>query len=217
MTTAPSASARSVARFHAVPFVLDALDADQLGGHGHRLVDRNGEADALGAGPHGHVDADHFAVDVQQRSAGIAGVDAGVGLDQVVVALRIADLHRAVQGADDAAGDGVLVAIGVAHGDDRFADHQIARGAERDDRQLLRHVDLDHRQVVDRIGGNQLGHVIVAVGQRDFDLLHAVDDVEVGDDVAALVDDDAGAHAVYFARAFDAACGSSVGVSVFWP
>ena len=35
-----------------------------------------------------------------------------------------------------------------------------------------------------------------AVGQRDFDLLHAVDDVVVGEDVAALVDDDAGAHAV---------------------
>ena len=34
------------------------------------------------------------------------------------------------------------------------------------------------------------------VGQRDLDLLHAVDDVVIGQDVAALVDDDAGAHAV---------------------
>ena len=48
----------------------------------------------LGAGSHRHVDADHLAVDVQQRSAGIAGIDAGVGLDQIVVTLRIAHLHR---------------------------------------------------------------------------------------------------------------------------
>ena len=34
------------------------------------------------------------------------------------------------------------------------------------------------------------------VGQRHFDFLDAVDHVVVGQDVAAFVDDDAGAHAV---------------------
>ena len=65
---------------------------------------------------------------------------------------------------------------------------------------FLRHIDLDDRQVVYRIGRNQLGDACAAVGQRDLDFLHAVDHVEVGDDVAALVDHDAGAHAVHFVR-----------------
>ena len=57
------------------------------------MSDRNREADALGTLPHRHVDADHLAVDVHQRPARVAGIDAGIGLDQVLVALRIADLH----------------------------------------------------------------------------------------------------------------------------
>ena len=32
----------------------------------------------------------------------LPGIDAGVGLDQVFVALRVAHLHGAMQGADDA-------------------------------------------------------------------------------------------------------------------
>ena len=88
-----------------------------------------------GAGANGHVDADHVAVDVQQRAARVAGVDAGVGLDQVVVVLGVAHLHGAVQRADDAARDRMFVAVGVAHRDHRLAGHQIGRRADRSDRQ----------------------------------------------------------------------------------
>ena len=49
-----------------------------------------------------------------------------------------------------------------------------------------------------------LGDEIAAVGQRDFDFLHAIDDVEVGENIAPFVDHDAGAHAVDAPRAIAA-------------
>src|SRR5262249_3434748 len=69
----------------AVPEVAALAHAQHVGGRADHGVHGNGEADALGAGADGHVDADHFAVNVQQRAARIAGVDAGVGLDQLLV------------------------------------------------------------------------------------------------------------------------------------
>ena len=59
----------------AVPVIVQPFDRHQPCGRAHRLVDRDGEADALGAGPHGHVHADHLAIDVNQRAAGIARID----------------------------------------------------------------------------------------------------------------------------------------------
>ena len=65
-----------------------AADADHVGGDADHGVHRDGEADPLGAGADGDVDADQLAVDVHQRAARIAGVDAGVGLDQRLVGHR---------------------------------------------------------------------------------------------------------------------------------
>ena len=93
----------------------------------------------------------------KQRPARIAGVDAGVGLDQVVVRLRVADLHVAAQGADDAARDGLLVAERVAQGDDRFAVHQVGRRADANHGQRLVGRDLDDGQVGGWVVGDQLG------------------------------------------------------------
>ena len=180
-------------------------EASSADGHRDDLVDGDGEADALRAGADGHVDADHLAVDVQQRPARVAGIDAGVGLDQVVVELGVAHLDRAVQRADDAAGDRVLVAVGVADRDDRLARHQVGGGAERHHRQRRAGVDLDDGQIGFHVAGHQLGDVPLAVGQGDEDFADAVDHVIIGDDVAAGVDHHAGAHAV------DAAAGVGAG------
>jgi hypothetical protein len=60
---------------------------------------------------------------VEQRTAGVAGGDRGVGLDEVHQGLRLArragDL--AVQPGDDACGDRVLEAKGAADGEGSFA------------------------------------------------------------------------------------------------
>ena len=52
----------------------------------HRLgeVDRDREPDALRGACLGGVDADDVAGGVEQRAAAVAGVDRGVGLDEVV-------------------------------------------------------------------------------------------------------------------------------------
>ena len=75
--------------------------AHQLGGHPLDLVDRQGETDPLGPGPHRHVDPDQLALDVDQRTARVPRVDAGVGLDQVAIDLVVGERHVAMQGADD--------------------------------------------------------------------------------------------------------------------
>ena len=65
----------------------DRAVLDELVGDDHHHVDRNREADAFvaaaGAGD-GRVDADHFAAEVEQRAAAVAGVDGGIGLQEVL-------------------------------------------------------------------------------------------------------------------------------------
>jgi len=54
---------------------------------------------------------------------------------------------------------------------------------------------LDHREVRFRVGPEDLSAVFSFVGEADQDLVGALDDVEVGEDQAPLVDDDAGPEA----------------------
>jgi hypothetical protein len=61
-----------------------------LGGHRKADADR-----AAGRRDDQGVDADHFAVEVEQRAAGIAAVDGGVGLDVVVIGTRLMSRLRA--------------------------------------------------------------------------------------------------------------------------
>ncbi len=70
-------------------------------------------------------DADDFAARVEQRAAGVAGIDGGVGLDGVFDrgAGRAAD---GADGADDAAGHGAGEAEGIADGVDLLADDEVA-------------------------------------------------------------------------------------------
>ena len=61
----------------------ERLAGDRLGHDRPGHVDRDGEADAVAVGGDRGVDPDDVAVGVEQRAAGVAGVDRGVGLDQV--------------------------------------------------------------------------------------------------------------------------------------
>ena len=67
-----------------------------LGQHVLRRVGGDREADALRAHDDGGVDADHLAARVDQRPAGVAGVERGIGLDHVVD--QAAVLARAASG-----------------------------------------------------------------------------------------------------------------------
>ena len=47
-------------------------------------VGRDGEADALGEVDDGRIDADDIAAQIEQRAAGVAGVDGGVRLNKIL-------------------------------------------------------------------------------------------------------------------------------------
>ena len=64
---------------------------------------------------------------------------------------------------------------------------------ERKGRQALLHVDLEQGEVGGRIPADELGRVLFLVVDPDLDLVGAVDDVVVRDDVAVFRDDESGA------------------------
>ena len=90
------------------------VNADDCGG-------RQREADtfeAAAACVDGGVDTDYFAGHVDERAAGVAGVDSGVGLDE---ALELVADVGAVFGAYDSGGDCGIEAEGAADGQDPVA------------------------------------------------------------------------------------------------
>ena len=106
-------------------------------------VDRDREADALvaarGAGD-GRVEADDFAAEIHERAAAVAGVDRGVGLNEVLpVELVVAQIEIVpALGADDAAGDALAQAERAADGQHEVADLERVAVAEPGGRQVAR-------------------------------------------------------------------------------
>src|SRR6187401_3005922 len=96
--------------------VLHELRADPLGD-----VDGNCKANALKSAAgraDGRVDADHFALEVHQRPATVAGVNRGIRLDELVV---FRDSDGAARRADDAGGDGIFQAERLADSNNPIA------------------------------------------------------------------------------------------------
>ena len=75
-TTARLGAVARLAGDQAVPGRGQPAGAHHLGGDPLHVVDRQGEADPLGPGPDRDVDPDQLAVDVDQRAARVARVDA---------------------------------------------------------------------------------------------------------------------------------------------
>ena len=105
--------------------------------HRPRQIRRDGEADADRAARRRvdrRVDADHLAVHVEHRAAGIAAVDRGVGLDEVVIGAGI-DVARARR--EDARGHRAAQAERVADSEHPVADAGLVAVAEFDRGQRL--------------------------------------------------------------------------------
>src|SRR6185437_15012719 len=94
------------------------------------------------------VDADHVAVDVEQRTTRVARVDRGVGLDVVGDRVLVVEQPACVApfGADDARGDGEVELERIADREHPRADARRGVVTEVERRQVLR-VDLDHGDV----------------------------------------------------------------------
>ena len=172
---------------------------ENVGGHG--------EADALrahGLGVDGGVHADHLAGEVDQGAARVAGIDGGVGLDEALELLGEAGGvtivgEPAVLGGDDAGRDGLREAEGAADGEHPVAHLRAVGVAEFDGGEGGLGVDLDDGDIGFDVDANDGGGVALHAGEAvfglagelDVDLVGLVDDMVVGDDVAARVDDEA--------------------------
>jgi hypothetical protein len=146
----------------------DAAVTGEVGKDGFGGVDGYGKADAgalVGAvgGDHG-VDADDFSVGVEERAAGVAGVDGGVGLNGVFNG-RAVGVADGADGADDAGGHGAGEAEGVADGVDFLADGEFGRVGKSDGLEVGRG-DLQKGEVVDLVLADDFGLVAVFVAEH---------------------------------------------------
>ena len=182
----------------------DGAGLDQAVHDAAREIDRDGEADAdvaVRSGEDGGVDADEPAAGVDERAAGVARVDGGVGLDEILVAGDLVeDADAPAGGGDDAHGDGLADAERVADGEDHVAHAELVAVGQGDGGQVLG-LDLDDGDVGLRIGADDLGGELAVVVEQHLQLVRPLDDVVVGDDVAVGGDDDAGAEALLLAFA----------------
>ena len=154
--------------------------------------DRERDADrAAGGRIDRRVDADHVAVDVERRAAGIALVHRRVDLDEVVIR---AGADVTATGRDDAGRDGAAEAERIADREHPVADARLLLG-ERHKREVGAALDLDQRDVGLRIGADHLRRIGLAVVGGDLDGLGLVDHVIVGHRVAVGRDEEAGALA----------------------
>ena len=108
---------------------------DQFAEHEACGIGGDREADALRAHDDGGVDADDFAARGDQRPAGIAGIERGIGLDHVVDQPAVARAQRAAERGDDAGRHGGFEAERIADGDHQLAALELFGIAERRRRQ----------------------------------------------------------------------------------
>ncbi len=150
----------------------------------------------------GGVDADDFAVNVDQRSAAVAGIDRGVNLDEIFIPLAAEDSDlAAVEGADDAMRHRADVAERAAEGEDPVAFRKRAAVSPLGGDEMVG-LKFDDGQIGLGIGADKLGIFdSPSVGKRDDHFAGAAGDVIVRQDVAGLpvhFHDDAAAGADLF-------------------
>src|SRR4051812_6290435 len=111
----------------------------------------------------------------------------------LALALLRRDGHVAVQGGDDAAGDGAGETLGGADRHDLVADLDAVGVAEGGHSQAGGVLQLDEGEVLLAVGADDLRGVGLAVAGAHLDGGGSGDDVVVGDDLAVAGDDHAGA------------------------
>jgi hypothetical protein len=114
-----------------------------------------------------------------------------------------AGLHRAIESADHTLGQRAREAKRIANGQYRLAHLQSGGIAERQRRnRLVLGIDLEQCNVVARIGAHQFGGVARAVAERHLDVLRTLDDMVVGQHIAASVDHESRTRSFHRHRIF---------------
>ena len=156
----------------------DVTIFDQPAGDEMRGVARDREADALGRQDDRRVHADDFAGAVQERTAGVAGIERGIGLDDFIHQTPGFSAHRATERAHDSRGHSLLKSIRRANRDRDLANTNSGRIGEA--RVLhLRRIDPNNRQVRFRIRSDEARGKNARIMQRDFEFVRSEDDMAV--------------------------------------
>ena len=183
------------AAVHGMIGLPDQRGRDRLGKVGG---DRETDADRPAAGRiDRRGDADDLAIHVEHRPAGVAPVDRGVGLQEVVVGSRI---DVALPRRKNAGGDAAAEAERVADRQHQIADPRHVAVAPAGGNQLLVGLYLQDRDIGLAVAADQFGLEVGVVMQDDGDLVGIGNDVIVGDDVAGRVDHEARAERGRLAR-----------------
>ena len=164
----------------------------QLLAHAHGLVNGNGERDtheSAGAGVDLAVDAHHLTPHVDQRAAGVTGIDGHIRLNEGQIVTRIALL-----GTHDAGGHGVFQAKGRADCHDPFTRLKTAHVTHLY-RGQSRGVDLDDGNVGALVRANDLGLELPLVRQRHDHFVRPLHHVGVGHDIAVRTQNEPRSHA----------------------
>jgi len=182
---------REILRSQSDPPSFHLAELDELRHYGTGHVARNREPDpyAGAARPDDRrVDADQLAAQIDQRTAGVAGIDRGIGLNEIFIAFDVET--RAAERADDPRSHRLTEPEWIADRHHVVAHPQCIRIAQCQGLQVLA-LDFQQSDVGGRIASYQLALQPAPVLERDRDLLRVLDHVMIGEHVAAAcVDDD---------------------------
>src|SRR6478752_4146455 len=178
------------------PPVRSSVLGQSRGATGH--VDGHGQADPdedvlAGRVDEGGDDADHAARAVEQGTAGVAGIDRRVDLDEVMEDRAVRRfLERPAEPRDDAGAHRGVQPERVADDEGLAADPDRARVAEGGrDQRVRQRLRLQDRDVVLGMAAQDRARRGRSVGEGQLDRGRLGDDVEAGQDVAGVIDDDA--------------------------
>ena len=131
------------------------------------------------------VDANHFTVHVEQRSAGIAGIDRHIGLNE---RYKIILRQRAAFCTDDAGGDAAVKAERRADCNDPFAHFEFVRIAHGHLRQIGS-INLEQGHISPFVSAYHFCLEFALVRQTHGDFIGMVNHMSIGHDVAIRTQD----------------------------
>ena len=146
-----------------------------------RQVDRNGKTHATVVATDERVDADHPPVDVTKRAAAVAGVDRGVGLDELIVISAEAEIASFRTHHAESESVGQLKRCSDREGE--FPDLKSVAVPQLRHRKIGA-IDLQNSQVAPLIRTHDLGLEAPPIAQFHLNPTRSIDDMVVGENVA---------------------------------
>ena len=163
--------------------------SDEPSGHELGSVNADREADALCRENYGGVDSDDLPTRGDERTARVAGVQRGIGLDDVIDEAARARPKRAAERAHNARSYRRLKAVRVANGNDQLAHANGLRVPQRRRHNLWR-IDSEHGKVGVRVPAYEVRLKPASIRQRHLDRCRSMHDVAVGKNKSVRCEDE---------------------------